>query len=1371
MTDSTKTEQEDHPEFTIVGIGASAGGLAALKTFFAQVPEDSGLAFVIVVHLAPDHESHLADLLQPHVKIPVQQVTETLEIKPNQVYVIPPGSNLSTIDTHLRLTKLEEKRMERAPIDHFFRTLAKTHDGSSVGVILTGTGSDGTLGIREIKEQGGLTVVQDPSEAEYDGMPQSAIATGLVDLILPLEKIPEAILRFARTEPRVPIPTQEEALSEDKRSLLQKIFVQVRARSGRDFSQYKQATILRRITRRMQLRQLEELSDYLELLQKHPEEVQALSDDMLITVTNFFRDPEVFDHLEKEVIPALFEGKKADDMIRIWSVGCATGEEAYSLTMILLEEAARREHPPGIQVFASDLHDHSLEKAREGFYPGDIKTDVSEERLKRFFVKEDSGYRIRKEVRELVIFTPHNLLGDPPFSRLDLISCRNVLIYLQRSVQSDVMELFHYALNGEGFLLLGTSETVEGSDLFRDQQKKICLYRKRNIQAAEPRLPVFPMTKNRMPVHLKHPKEEGEPVVYGALHYQMVEQYAPPSLLVSPDDQVVHFSERVGRYLVHPGGELTSSIYRLVRQELHIELRSLLYSARKNEQRLSSPPIPVQFNGHPIPVVLHANPSQNPKQKGFVLLIFEERPANEEDPEQAPPSEVIPTEVDPSEPHKSQVQHLENELYRTRQRLQAIIEEYEAGHEEMRASNEEMQSTNEELRSTLEELETSKEELQSMNEELQTVNQENRHKVEELSQLSNDLQSVLQATDIATLFLDRELRILRFTPRVGELFNVRLTDRGRPISDITHQLGYDDLQADAQKVLAKLVPIEREIRDEEHRWYITRVLPYRSAEDRIEGVVITFEEISARKRMEDDLREAKEFAESIIETLHEPLLVLTPDLRVKTVNQAFYENFEVNPKETRGQLVYDLGNGQWDIPELRTLLEDVLPENNVFNDFEVKHQFEQIGRRVMLLNARRLDHVQLILLGIRDITERKESEEAIYTSQLRLADEADALTKLNALSSRLWHVETLIEGLKEMLKATIDLLDAEKGNVQLLDNGVLKIVSQQGFSQDFLDSFREVTADDPSSCGRALSTLKTVIIEDVDTDETYTPLRPLAQKEGYRSIVSVPMTSRDETPLGVISTHFSSPHRPDEQALNRLMLYVRQASDFIERYNIEEALREAKDAAEEAAQAKADFLAHMSHEIRTPLNAVMGLSSLLLKQSHPEQEENLQTLKFSAESLKMLVNDILDFSKIQAGKVVVEEMAVNLAQLLRSLQKAHEPRAMDQANTLQFQVDEKIPEVILTDQLKLSQVLNNLIGNALKFTRKGEVTVDISLDRQEEDQLWITFSVQDTGVGIPPDKMDTIFEAFTQADISTVRQYGGTGFRLIHHQTATGDYG
>lgn len=970
---------------TVVGIGASAGGPAALKRFFENVPSDSGLAFVVVVHLSPEHKSHLADLLQPSVRFPVQQVTENVLLEANNVYVIPPNANLDAIDTHLRLSKLEEHRRQRAPIDHFFRTLASTHDGHAIGIVLTGTGSDGTLGLKEIKAKGGLIVVQEPNEAEFDAMPQSAIATGLVDLVLPLAEMPDALIRYLKTEPRLPLPEDGKEAEHAERILLPKILAVLKSRTDRDFSRYKSATILRRIARRMQLNYIEDFNRYTARLRENPEETRALADDLLITVTSFFRDSEVFQKLESAVIPKLFENKTSKDVLRVWSVGCATGEEAYSLAMILLEEAARREAPPQIQIFASDLHKRSLESAREGIFSGDIETDVNPERLKRFFVKENGGYRIRKEVRDLVVFAPHSLLGDPPFLRINLISCRNLLIYLDRSVQRDVIDLFHYALYPDGYLMLGSSESVDASSLFRTEDKKLCLYRKRNVPAPEPRLPVFPVTRiNAAERGLRLDAISGQ-TSYRSVHQDMLERFAPPSILVGPDDQIIHLSEHGGRFLIHPGGAMTASAVKSIREELRTEFQALLRQSRDTLKPHASRLISVRIDGHAVPVFMHARPSLEKDQEGFVLVMFIEHIVAQATGNGSANS----TGLEPGQ-ESERIVHLESELTTARQHLQATIEEFETSREEMKA-------TNEELRSTMEEVETSKEELQSINEELQTVNQENRHKVEELSQLSSDLQNLLAATEIATLFLDRDLRIMRFTPRVAELFNIRVADRGRPISDLTHRLGYEQLRSDAESVLGRLVPIEREIQDDAGRWYLSRVLPYRSAEDRIDGLVLTFIDITSQKNAETALRS------SALELFREGTWLRTmldslSDGIIGTDNRANVTYLNPVAERLTGWLRTETVSKQiTDVYDVRTLSGDRVQECHLQKSLKTE---APVGRELFILHSRHgvstaiEEAAAAILMGrqlegaiaiVADITERagRERQQKVERDELR----------------------------------------------------------------------------------------------------------------------------------------------------------------------------------------------------------------------------------------------------------------------------------------------------------------------------------------------------------------------------------------------------
>lgn len=825
----------------VVGIGAAAGGLTALQEFLAHVPADSGLALVIVAQMPEDQAIQLADLLQPYARFPIQLAIQATPIEPNHAYLIPSDADLMAINTHLRWTALEERRRERAPIDHLLRMLAWTYDGHTIAVILTGNGSDGTLGIQDVKANGGVIIVQDPAEAEFGGMPKSAIATGLVDLVLPVAEMPERILRYVRMRPYVAVPTETERVSQGEALLLSKVFGVLQSRTGRDFSRYKRTTMLRRIARRMQLKSVEDLATYVEMLREEPKEVRALAEDLLITVTRFFRDPEVFERLQKVEIPRLFAEKRPAESVRVWSVGCATGEEAYSLAMLLAEEAEKHPDPPRIQVFASDLHTKSLEKAREGFYPGQISADVSPVRLERFFQREDGGYRIRNDLRELVVFSSNNLLADAPFSRLDLISCRNLLIYLEREVQQEVVELFHYALRPEGTLLLGTAESINPTNLFEAEDKKLCFFRKRSIPSQRPRLPVFPLTQARLTGTAGASPEPPEAATArGKQHQRMVEKYAPASMLVGEDYRVLHLSKDLDRYLVRPEGEPTQNALQMVREELRLELQTALQEVRANRANYDSRPIAVRFNAQTVPVVLRVRPSVEREEEGLALVMFEER-------EPLSPGEES---RGPSWADAQQIEDLQRALHQTQQRLEAITEECESGRAVMRASDDERRSTTEELRSAMEELETSRQELQSINQELQTVNQKNRRKVDELNLLSVDLQNLLIATDIATLFLDRDLQILRFTPKLGDLFNIRGTDRGRPISDLTHRLGYDSLRADAEAVLGGLVPVERELQDDAGKWYLTRIHPYRDSDDRIDGVVVTFIDITDRKDAE-----------------------------------------------------------------------------------------------------------------------------------------------------------------------------------------------------------------------------------------------------------------------------------------------------------------------------------------------------------------------------------------------------------------------------------------------------------------------------------------------------------------------------------------
>lgn len=921
------------PDITLVGIGASAGGLTALKALFSEMPTDTGFAFVVVMHLSPDRESSLPELLQRCTSMRVTQVASIVKVEPNHIYVIPPNRNLSTIDSHLRLSELEEKRRERAPIDHFLATLASTHGERSIGVILSGTGGDGAMGLSNIKERAGITLAQDPQEAEFDGMPRTAIATGLVDFVLPVDGIRDRIVKLSRIQPRITLRERQDALDPNEQRLLEKVLAQVQIHSGQDFSRYKVTTVMRRVRRRMQINCVERLSDYLQLLRENENEARDLFDDLLITVTNFFRDREVFEAIERLVVPKLFEGKGPEDSVRAWVNGCSSGEEAYTITMLLMERAAQMTNPPVVQVFASDLHEKSLVRAREGRYPETIAADVSAERLDRYFdVEKGGGYRIKKSVRERVIFAPHNLIADPPFSRLDLVTCRNVMIYFKRDVQQDLIDLFLYALNPGGYLALGTSEAISHSGgAFHPVEKGFSIYRKTGVRSPK-RLPAVALGARRRfldAAEISKARIVGA-ASFGALHQQIVEQYGPPSVLLNGDHDIVHYSQSAGRYLCQPGGEPTNNVFKRVLEPLRIELRAAVLASQRDGEETRTKPIGVAIDRELKSVVLRVQSPRDGGLEGFHLVIFDEQ-------------EPAPGESGGADRGKrANFEELETELELARRRMQALIEEYETGQEEMRAANEELQSANEELRSTMEELETSKEELQSMNEELTTVNQENRFKVEELSEMTSDLQNLLAATDIATLFLDRDCSILRFTPKVGELINVRQSDRGRPLGDFTHRLGYFDLASDAKQVLSALLPIHREARAEDGRWYLLRLLPYRSLEDKVNGVVITLVEITELKRSNEEL-------ESLTRTLEERVRRSTEQFRRLASKLALAEERE---RSRIAQILHD--DLQQTILSAQMRLQAICEDHGVKPESS-KEAFQELKRAIDLARDLSID--------------------------------------------------------------------------------------------------------------------------------------------------------------------------------------------------------------------------------------------------------------------------------------------------------------------------------------------------------------------------------------------------------------------------------
>jgi two-component system CheB/CheR fusion protein len=834
-------------------LGASAGGLEALEQFLAQVPSDSGMAFVVVQHLDPTHKGLLVELLQRVTPMPVLQATDRLKVQPDHVYVIPPNRDLSLLHGHLHLLEPAAPRGQRLPIDFFFRALAVDWGDLAIGVVLSGMGSDGTLGLRAIRESAGLVFVQAPASAKFDGMPRSAIDAGLADVVAPAEELPARIIaslqRGARTSPEWP-----------KKELgsLDKIVILLRAQTGHDFSQYKKPTIHRRIERRMGLHQLRSVQDYIRYLQDNPAEVDLLFQELLIGVTRFFRDPQAWDRLRDEVFPGFFAANPQGAVLRAWTPGCSTGEEVYSLAMVFREALDRLPHTRrySLLIFGTDLDKNAIDRARRGLYPASVSADLSPSRLARFFSLEERGYRVRKEIREMVIFAPQNLAMDPPFTKLDLLTCRNLLIYLDAELQKKLLPLFHYSLKPGGVLFLGSAETIgTATDLFTPLDRKYRLYRRLNrpgrLEALE--FPsCFVHRRSEAPVDpARSPKGSPVPPNLEALTGKLLlQRYVPSAVLVGVEGDILFSSGRTGKYLEPAVGAANLNIFAMARPGLDILLHEGFHRALREQGPVVLRQVKVGTNGGTqfVDVTLEVQRDPGPL-KDKVMIIFLDVPAPVPSPE---PESAAATGASQGQ----ELHHAREALKLARAELNTTREDMQISREELNSTNEELQSINEELQSTNEELTTSKEEMQSMNEELQTVNHELQAKVDELSWVNNDLKNLLNSTDIATLFLDEAFRIRRFTTQAAKIIRLLPGDVGRPITDITTLLVYPELAEDARGVLETLIYKERQVIALDQRWFNVRIMPYRTVENRIDGVVITFADVTVAHALEEALRVA-----------------------------------------------------------------------------------------------------------------------------------------------------------------------------------------------------------------------------------------------------------------------------------------------------------------------------------------------------------------------------------------------------------------------------------------------------------------------------------------------------------------------------------
>ncbi len=1219
MNTSIETGDSPAPTATkpshIVGIGASAGGLSALEQFFDNMPSDTGMAFVVIQHLSPDFKSLMDDLLSRHTSMPIYRVTTGIELQPNSIYLIPPKTHMTVSQEHLYLTERTISPQIELPIDIFFNSLAIDAGDRAVGVILSGTGSDGSRGIVSINKSGGLVVVQAPESAQFDGMPRNAIATGVCDFILSPDRIPRILVDYAISPLSVRSRmTHELEVFEDEGEYAG-IFALLRRSYNLDFSKYKGSTVGRRIRRRMEFRQIPEVFDYATIVSGDSGELDLLYKDLLIGVTEFFRDTQAFQFLEQEVVPRLFANLQRGEDLRVWSAACATGEEAYSLAILLAEKAEASDFMGKITVFATDVHKTSLEVASQGVYDRARLTNVSPERMDKFFKKEGNDlFRVTSELRKMVVFAPHNLLNDPPFTRLDLVCCRNLLIYFQTEVQEKVISLFHFALKKDSILFLGSSEGlgafVGEFEVIANQHK---LFRKiRDLKLA------LNLDANRMERSVNLPVTVFQPGISRtvSIDRQMLSDYdtllrrhMPPGVLIDENRNIVHYFGNVAEYLKMPEGRAENNILALAEDNLHIALSTSLQRADNTRQFIVTRNVRIRRGETEFLIDLNVSPLPDEKSHTTHYHVYFERVRATEHPlptEMHEESDSISFDV---ESHfRQHVADLEMELQSTRENLQTTVEELQTSNEELQATNEELLASNEELQST-------NEELHSVNEELYSVNSEFERKNIELKQLNNDHENLLASTDIGTVFLDRQLRIRKYNPAIESFFKLMPQDIGRPIDHIAYHLSQqEEMLADINRVLANGIAIDAEEETRDNQWLLKRIMPFRTETGQVEGVVITFTDITTVKAAE---------------------------LKVLRLNEELEQKVEERTTELK-----------------------------------------------------------------QEIQERRRAEET-----------------LRKLSRAV-----------EQSPATIVITDIH-GTIEFVNP---KFVELTGYTAE------EAIGKNPR-----------VLKSGMTPPETYRDL--------WKTIISGETWQGEflnKSKDGKLFWEHATVSALRDEA-GTVTHYLAVKEDITEKKSIMKQLISAKEAAETANQAKSEFLANMSHEIRTPMNGIMGMSQLLAYTALTDnQKECLNSIRTSSDNLLALINNILDLSKVEAGKVELEVKNFSLRGCLKEVISTQTASLHAKELLLKCDIADGVPDDLKGDQLRLKQILHNIVGNAVKFSEIGTITVSASLEEAGVDPLLLKLSVTDTGTGIKPEAMSRIFAPFSQEDTSTTRKYGGTGLGL-----------
>jgi two-component system CheB/CheR fusion protein len=1330
---------------TVVGMVASAGGLGAFKEFFQAMPADSGMAFVLIPHLDPKHESLMAPLLSKQTRMPVTEAEEGQHLEANHVYVIPPNHCLTLHESVIQLSAPPSRGAGETAIDPFLRSLAEDQQEQAVCIILSGTGTHGSLGLKAVKAAGGMAMVQDPATAEYDRMPQSAIDTGLADYVLPPGKMPEDLIKFVRHFVAGIVKQPEPAAVQDD---LAQVMALLRARTQFDFRSYRKRMLLRRVQRRMGLSHLDQIADYLALLREKPEELTQLTRDLLISVTSFFRDPEMFEVLETEVLPKLFDARETDTPVRVWVPGCATGEEAYSIAMLLIERIAATGKACPVQIFATDVDEAALEVGRRGIYPEALLSDLSRKRLERFFTRSDSHHwQVSKQLRETVLFASQNILADAPFSKLDLVSCRNLLIYLEPDAQQKLLQLFHFALNEEGYLILGPSESI-GRQLYLYQpvSKKWRIFRR--IGTARPTRAGFPIQAGER-VHEANPTPRAVSMLPGNLSELtrkiLLEDYAPAAVVINRRYEVLHYSGPTQLYLQQPGGPPSHDLLTLSLPALRPRIRAAVIKAINADDRADIGGIRIKRSGKPVLVRLAVQPLPRSKQaeEGLFLITFQDEP----EVEQAAGADTKQARTD-----EQLVRQLEYELKTSREELQSTIEELESSNEELKASNEEVMSMNEELQSTNEELETSKEELQSLNEELSTVNSQLRDKVDELEDANDDMTNLLASVDNATLFLGIDRTIQRFTPSATRLFNLIATDVGRPIDHITARFEDPDLSSDIDQVLQNLAPIEKGVSRDQEAWYLRRITPYRTADNRISGVVLTLTDITAIKTAELELRNLTEHLE---QRVSERTAELEAEIKVRqqaeqalsTSEQKFRALFQDAPI---GLCQTDPNNGcmltvnphfcaitGYSETELvgRPFTEITHPDdraNNIDSLAQLgcgKIPWFQVEKRYVRKDGS-IIWADLKVILVCDAEGKPLHALAVVTD---ITDRKRLQTQLTEHSAQLQYERNFIDAILNTASALIIVIDPEERLVRF--NAACNVLTGYDFAE-----FKGTTR--------------------------WLNLIPVDEMEGVRQIIDTLKSGKDAVQHENHWIRLDGSRRllrwsnsvlRDENG--KIQYMIGAGIDITDQHKAE---MKARVALEEASrlqrlQTANELATVLAHELNQPLAAIASYAEAgqrLLNHTPLERDKLMQNLeKISKQSLR--AGETIRHIRAFVGRGRIDPVPLDLNTVVHDTCALMIPKSRSRGVNVVLDLDETLPSVLGVD-VHIEQVLLNLLRNAVDAIRDAHMKEGtITIKTQRADDM-AQVSVCDTGPGIDAEMANKVFEP-----LASRKNYGlGVGLRI-----------